>query len=170
MHFGKEFQCEHCEKMFKHSDSLRLHIGIEHNGVRFTCDFCGFKFKQAAHLRRHLSAQHEGMHQEIGSKRKETATKKVKEFLCHLCIVSYNRKEKLKNHLLAEHYEVYQDVGSTVNQVAQTIQYSSNVDINEEIIYPCNLCGVSFNQASYLKKHLAKLHNTDYSQNFKLNK
>ena len=51
---------------------------------------------------------------------------------------------------------------STSSAKEKTIQ----VAIREEIIYPCNFCGSSFKQACFLKKHLEKIHNAEYSMNF----
>ena len=76
-------------------------------------------------------------------------------------------------HLLAKH--TYDAPGSEViSRTLKEIPESTSlpkkqtiqVAIREEIIYPCNFCGSSFKQACFLKKHLEKIHNAEYSMNF----
>ena len=52
----KRFQCDQCDKSFKHGFTLTNHIRIEHEGIRdaFACDICGKTFARRTTLDAHM--------------------------------------------------------------------------------------------------------------------
>lgn len=44
VHSGKEFSCNHCDKVFSRPDKLRLHISTHSEYREFVCETCGKQF------------------------------------------------------------------------------------------------------------------------------
>lgn len=75
------YPCSLCNKTFRSTDGLNLHMGL-HNGERpFGCNICGKAFLRKRELDRH-SATHTG----------------IKQFECTRCDKRFSRKDKLLRH------------------------------------------------------------------------
>eukprot|EP00094_Tigriopus_californicus_P007299 TCALIF_07026-PA protein Name:"Similar to ZNF571 Zinc finger protein 571 (Pongo abelii)" AED:0.33 eAED:0.33 QI:0/0/0/1/1/1/2/0/349 len=55
----RPFNCNQCDKTFKHQRNLEGHKKTVHSEIRpFTCSFCGDAFKKKSHLDAHLRVAH----------------------------------------------------------------------------------------------------------------
>ena len=50
----KPYECDVCEKRFRHSDTLQKHMRIHTNEKPYECDVCDEAFRQLGHLKIHM--------------------------------------------------------------------------------------------------------------------
>ena len=135
----KIFNCEKCGKIYKSVQTLKEHVESTHEGIKFSCELCPKQFSHRSGLKTHV----EGVHEK-------------KKFSCEICFKEYKYKTRLFEHRRQEHSEnkiIHQcklcDF-STIhkNNLTQHVQI-----IHEGFRVTCDVCGKSFAQQSYLKKH-----------------
>ncbi|XP_053698324.1 zinc finger protein 845-like [Sabethes cyaneus] len=76
------YVCDLCGKKYKNRNSLKIHMGNEHDGERkYACEVCDKRFAFRSNLSRHLQ-----MHEEI------------KRFACDFCDRTFAQKTAMMNH------------------------------------------------------------------------
>ena len=129
--FGKEFQCDQCEKAFmqkdtlrqhktyhcKNADSLQLQKKREEKKQRFACEMCEKVYGDKRNLMNHIQIIHEG---------------KTDNFVCDVCSKSFSRKTSLVAHKM--------------------------LHTGEFKIFNCEHCNASFKDKRYYVRHREKCH------------
>ena len=85
----RKHKCNKCDKLFKRSDHLTIHLRSVHDGQRVSCKFCGKQFSKNGHLRTHLIGNHLPDKQIL--------------FDCVMCGKQYKDKSGLNNHMESKH-------------------------------------------------------------------
>ena len=58
-HGEKKFECQNCDKKFKRSDFLQVHIRAKHSGIsNFQCNICQYSTPYKQGLEKHISKMH----------------------------------------------------------------------------------------------------------------
>ena len=81
-----QHECDVCEKRFRTSSQMKIHIRIHTNEKPYECDVCEKSFRQSGDLKRH--------------KRIHT---NEKPFECHVCEKRYRHYNSLKYHMRTQH-------------------------------------------------------------------
>ena len=84
------FQCNTCNRKFKHKGHLNVHIASIHEEKKFECTSCSVKFTQKGSLDKHVASAHEGI-----------------KFDCDLCDVKFTQKGHLKKHVASVHNKAH---------------------------------------------------------------
>lgn len=150
------FQCDICDKPFKHKYHLKRHRWNKHDigGTWYVCDIknCTKKFKQKYELTKHKNITHEI---------------NVKWYDCNLCKYRTKQKGHLKLHKRNKHNVnkiIYNcDVNNCVfktGDLSNLRRHKNQTHLNIKL-FKCDEqnCGKKFKQHAHLKNHMANVHN-----------
>ncbi|XP_054287664.1 zinc finger E-box-binding homeobox protein zag-1-like [Macrosteles quadrilineatus] len=127
----EEFQCENCEKVYKHKQNLRKHQRYQCGDKwPFGCSFCDFRTKHKCSLQLHMK-KHPEAHVRALTRRLPVTDGKYK---CPSCKKAYKHKFILNRHIRYE---------------------CGNLRP-----FACTMCPYSAKQKNTLKAHMFNKHNS----------
>ena len=135
--------CEKCQKSFKSSHNLKIHVNDVHLQIRnYKCNECGRYFSQINSLKRHIELVHQ----------------KLKKFKCKHCLKAFSQKVLMIRHIARDHNtsedtQMDNSLGETViepkDQPKIKVQNKTHV---------CDQCNKSFLNQRNLKQHISDVH------------
>ena len=149
IHGDEEFQCEHCQKMFKVEKNMQKHIIMHHKEKKFICERCGKSFSVKCHHDKHVLLKHT----------------KNKNFNCDYqgengsC--DYRGATK---YYLQKHMEIHAEAKLTCTHCGKAFRQpgalkSHTMTHTGERPYACTDCTYRCIQPYDLRKHFLKQHN-----------
>ena len=87
LHSNGQYQCNHCEKQYKHLRSFMLHFENAHEGIKYKCNECEKEFVQKGGLVRHTQTMHASSF----------------KYVCDYCDFQSSRTDRMKNHAKSHH-------------------------------------------------------------------
>ena len=143
IHGDEEFQCEHCQKMFKVEKNLQKHIIMHHKEKKFICEKCGKSFSVKCHHDKHVLLKHT----------------KNKNFNCNNC--DYRGATK---YYLQKHMEIHAEAKLNCTHCGKAFRQpgalkSHTMTHTGERPYACTECSYRCIQPYDLRKHFLKQHN-----------
>ena len=82
LHSNGHYQCNHCEKQYKHLRSFVLHFENAHEGIKYKCNECEKEFVQKGGLVRHTQTMHASSF----------------KYVCDYCDYQSSRTDTMRNH------------------------------------------------------------------------
>lgn len=163
----EEVNCEICDKPFKNSMTLSIHLRKHQNIRHHKCEVCGKLFLNAQTLREHSVSHME-----------------VKPFQCHICGQYLSRMSRLRLHVRTHSVE-QSKVSMMCHQCQSCLQVFSSVDqalkhgktdhmneetvlinhINLDMVFRCEFCDGCFKEIDELNKHRDTVHQDKTSKN-----
>lgn len=131
------YQCESCDKVYKHNNSLARHVQTAHQNLRHCCTICSTTFTQKSSLHEHMRCVH-----------KDTA--QSEQFTCELCDKSFNSKKTLRQHMKIHSSDELKVMSS--KSKSSTKQYRRQ----------CPICGIFFRNVEEHKL----THQSEHSSTF----
>ena len=164
------YQCAVCNKQFKKTSRLVVHLSVHSEEKPFQCAVCNKKFKTKAYLMVHLS-----LHSE------------EKPFQCSQCNKCFRKKNNLDKHMFThsdvKRYkcaECGKEFRSRKGHDEHVLTHTGNSSVKCKICgklficqsrlerhmvshsntkpYRCTLCGKSYSQQGHLKRHVDSVH------------
>jgi hypothetical protein len=174
---GKKNQCPVCNRLFKHSYTLKRHLPIHSDKREFHCGECGKSFRQFCTL-----SQHRAVHSinrpykceycaksfnrvsTLISHRKIHTT--VKPFRCYICSKSFHQKGNLRNHLyihtnLKPYRCVINNCNAGFNQMSNLVSHQQKMHstvVENKTTWQCHRCEACFPRRNLLKAHQFEEH------------
>ncbi|XP_058789998.1 uncharacterized protein LOC131663550 [Phymastichus coffea] len=166
MHTHKAYtiKCDHCDKMFKNTSTLKQHLRIHEDQRQYKCDMCGVGFNRRDGLRLHLK-----VHEKPDSKglkecvcqvcnqkfpshsmlviHRNREHKDGRNYTCHICNRSMISTRSLEWHMAHIHNEV----------VPGLPKDASTVDVETKRV-TCTHCGKNFKTEMILRTHIKNTH------------
>ncbi|XP_072396238.1 uncharacterized protein [Diabrotica undecimpunctata] len=145
-HSTRNYICEFCDKSFKKSYALLLHVKREHTGERpHICDICGKSFLTFYNLNKHKKMTHQ----------------KLRPFECEQCQRKFSSKFALRTH----ERQHTQDMPFTCNICGQSFRQKVSLkghrktvhNIEEPLTCACEVCGKWFSSKFAVMSHM-RLH------------
>ena len=140
---ARPYQCTTCEKAFKTSYALRIHIRTHTNERPYMCEICGKSFlkknNMTCHRNTHTNARphrcevcHKGFNCYSGLMKHRRQHTGDKRFVCNVCGMKFIASSSLKRHVL------------------------THTDLRP---LSCNKCGKTYRDRSSLRYHMVHTHN-----------
>ncbi|KAJ8312116.1 hypothetical protein KUTeg_009489 [Tegillarca granosa] len=117
---SKEYQCQVCDKKYKHKRSLERHILSTHQRQRYMCSKCSKSFSQIGHKKRHENkCQGKQDHPQkrkteepeaSSSKKQRTPPPSKTLYKCRQCKEGFNNRRELYVHRMRTHFQVGQGI------------------------------------------------------------
>jgi len=141
---GEEFQCDFCERTFKHKASRRSHIAEHHKNEKHMCEQCPKIFNTKVAVQTHL---------------RKTHAKQPYKFPCTHCSKGAMTEEGLQKHIIKMH-EIKQFMCSFC---PDTFHENKNRQLHEarmhsERTVPCDQCEKMFPDLNILNFHVQNVH------------
>ncbi|XP_014219131.1 uncharacterized protein LOC106647318 [Copidosoma floridanum] len=162
-HKSYSIQCEHCDKKFKNTSTLKQHMRIHEDQRQYKCDHCGVGFNRRDGLRLHLRVHEKGENskgikecscQVCGRKFPNHSTLVIhrnrdhrdgRNYTCNICNRSMVSIRSLEWHMTHIHNESY------------PITDSSGIDAETKRIM-CKHCDKTFKTEMILRNHVKNTH------------
>ena len=151
-----EYPCGTCGKTFKSKCALEYHAewhlmkenpNVYGDNARYKCPMCdrGFKYKA-------IFKTHKKTHKEF------RALQPDKSVQCTICEATLKSEKSFKDHM-DNHAGVFKFPCTKCDKVftSKSRLYNHHM-VHKDVNYQCDLCGASFKQKSYLKRHIANKH------------
>ncbi len=150
-HHGETIKCNECDRTFKWTSSLLLHMRTIHRGSRFECKHCGKKCAQRGNLLSHIKNKHHKnvCERETGVEtfaRKINLDKNVKT--PHLNVTEVKWPSKVSENRPSR-------IAKTDNQIDSHKGAKATSVLME---FNCDVCDFSYSRESNLKIHMEELH------------
>ena len=157
----KDLKCETCDEVFVDESTLKRHVRTVHENIKpCNCESCHKRFANEWTLNKHINVKHET----------------VKFFGCDFCNKHFGYKKNLQYHLNnAPKRPLPEETLSFVKDYKSNAELKSKSKTEEFEKYEkneslaCKFCGKKFVMKIALKKHLEKIHQKTFVDNF-LNK
>ena len=173
----KIYKCSHCEKVFKSACDMKRHLTVHSSEKPYLCEFCNTSFTLQQNLARHIQKQHSQQGQEerfkcefCGNDYKDKSSLKTHQLKhmpggqetkrphqCSTCGVSYACKSSL-----IQHVEVVHEGKNPIKHICpicgKQFKKTQNYKAHHRAhlygkVASCDLCGNTFQQPEYLKRH-----------------
>ena len=137
------FECNQCDKQYRHRNGLYIHKTVVHLGKRKCCPRCDFITTTKCHLNTHIKRVHDKQY-----------------FRCNLC------GKELSRRGLADHKKVaHEGILHECNDCGSTLSTSGNLSTHKaeqhkEIRLFCTQCVLSFNRKRSLDNHMKSKHDS----------
>ena len=139
---GNNFNCDFCDKRFKTTKSIELHIGSSHTEFSnaFQCNYCDAAYESTSSLEHHIKQLHEVSGSrtvksfEEKNNDKESTSENV--FKCDFCQMRLETLDDLQLHIVSSHTD-------------------------QDNTYNCEKCDASFASLILLKHHIPQWHSND---------
>lgn len=132
------FECNTCEKRFRHRYNLVRHLSVHNNLRPFSCHICGKDFPRSSGLGRHIKEHHYG----------------VKNWPCSICEKKFAARSARDDHENTHTNNrpfVCETCGKAFRQKASLhVHKLFHSDVRR---FECSVCGKKFRRASELKVH-----------------
>lgn len=142
-------ECTVCGKVFKRTDSYKLHLLVHTDQRNYLCHKCGKTYRRQDKLNEHLNTAF--CHRKVDVKPKnipKTMDKTKYLYKCKECDVGFQRRGMYLNHILKRHPNI--DI-STIPELAMPI-------IKQIRDYLCPHCDKIYKSAPKRKTHILKKH------------
>ena len=179
----KLYECNQCERVFKHKEKAKKHARRAHNGLSFDCSICETKCARQDALKTHIKSSHSNeAYQCVNCEKTFTRKDKLKyhmkqkhkisyseKYLCSKCEMVFMSKDKLKMHIETNHYDISHICpvcslsfasSSELEIHLSSITHKTNVDLQSFLLscFPCTKCDESLQSENDLKLHLKEQH------------
>merc|ERR1712224_169429 len=144
----KRHPCDKCAKSFDFKSSLKSHQAIVHEGApKFSCELCDKIFSKSCDLRRHTENIHQGLNR----------------IQCDFCSKSLTRLDNLNAHIKRCHKDLVKiETISPTPKKSKLQKVKTKSKVHEKPKnHICPTCSKTFLKASYLKKHMSRLHDEE---------
>ena len=157
-----ELECNKCDLIFKSTDLLILHLGLDHGVEKpAVCDICGLILTWQKHLPRHKRTVHSDVFEPKKSKNVDYEYEIEQEFHCSMCKSSCVSRVNLELHLLKKH-NICEFLCGNCGKIFQDVEnlnsHESECDIKESDDFPCNACEKVWKSSHALALHLGMAH------------
>lgn len=156
---NRPFACNQCEKTFKQSYALTLHLR-RHVDITYSCEHCSSTFGSSAGRRRHV-AKCNGKKTRGKYRMRENKEEVDYKFECFLseCKLKFSSKAILRNHLNDGHHLKTTDLTCLRCYTHFSDSVSLALHEKEHIInFNCHLCQKGFKLEQKYINHMDKYH------------
>jgi len=145
VYHGDEFQCEFCDKSFKHKGSLFTHVESTHKNEQHLCEECSKVFKTKHDLRHHMKKIH--------------SSEPFFKYPCIHCKQGAQTEEGLNNHVEKNH-KGKQHMCSVCSAMFHDNQARSLHErrMHSEKTLSCDQCDKKFSLPHILTSHIKNIH------------
>ena len=170
--YKKQYDCDHCSKMFIFEHSLKKHLSKLQTRKQLSCKTCNMQVSRITELDNHVLEMHPESRKNIVVKENIPSAFNLEELaldnkskekaICDLCFVECQCLTTLKTHKLQQHQEgknklcMYCDYKNVIWDNLKA-HIDANHDQHGEKKHLCDLCGKGFIFQASCKRH--KLHN-----------
>ena len=165
-----QYDCDMCEKRYKHKSHLNRHIKSTHENVRYNCDQCDKSYSTKTDLRCHIQIVHEKVRYKceecdlslINKRNLYVHVKAVHQkfrYNCDKCEKTFSTQEYLKTHIKSAHEKVRYNCEFCDKIFSLKTSLKKHVkSAHENIRYNCDKCDIKFSLKSTLNQHIQKIH------------
>lgn len=137
-----KYNCDKCDKSFRLSRSLDIHLATHSNETPYLCDICGKSFKHGSNLSSH--------------KKSHADSKATHRHACDLCPKSFPSKFHLSEHKNVHLNLTPYPCGICGKKFHRRIQLRQHRIIHSQSSYECPQCGVAFNRRGNMTQHMKR--------------
>ena len=157
-----EVSCKICEKLFKTSHNLDVHVREVHGIERYECDLCSSTFSRQSNLNHHYEVVHDTR---INHYYANDDPDVIEYYKCELCDHKTREKRTLAHHVKVIHHKDEQPILSCDRCNFETIEKKTlthhKVTVHEKsslkLLY-CSLCEFSTAELKTLNHHFKISH------------
>ncbi len=139
------FECEHCEKVFRHKNALKVHLRTHTSTGQLPheCQICSERFEDHERLKVHLLS-HSG----------------EKPFECSLCGAGFTRKSARDRHVRSQHLKDYkcEHCDYRCGSIVLLKRHSSK---HQESTITCPYCERLFKRTEDVEYHIKRMHSVE---------
>ncbi|XP_056636514.1 zinc finger protein 62 homolog [Diorhabda sublineata] len=173
-HFEDEVECPICSRKYKNTISLKGHIHYTHSTRSYLCEFCDKSFKKSYALLLHIKREHTGERSHVCdlcgksfltfynlSKHKKMTHQKLRPFKCNYCHKKFSSKFAVRTHERQHTLDApFQcDIcGQSFRQKVSLKGHRKSIhNIEEPLTCACEVCGKKFSNKFAVMSHM-RLH------------
>ena len=163
-------KCEHCDKKFRNTTVLGVHIQNVHREKIFNCEFCNLIFATISGLKYHKATHLEDLKKcnVCGKEIRETSMNthieihnQAKKVKCHICNNVLCDKNYLSDHIIRAHKRLKKFACHICNQIfdlEEHLKTHLKKHKANKVIFSCQFCILTFKSKEKLGKHCQYYH------------